>query len=141
MDDFSNKEGTVTFLPENLNRCPVVMRGLTSDEVIATFVIGIVVGLVAGVITFFIFGKPALIPTVMFVITGFILMFTASLLRRLKRNKPDTWFYRKVQWVIQYKLGFRFGKPLITRSGHWTIRRSEPSRIKLLQKISEQTNE
>lgn len=93
--DFYNHEGTVTFIPERLNKFPVVLRGLTSDELIVTFVAGLIVGTVIGIMVFIIVGKAFLIPTSMMLVTAIALWITSTTLRRAKRNKPDTWFYRK----------------------------------------------
>lgn len=134
--DFYNQEGTVTFLPERLNKFPVVLRGLTSDELIVTFVAGLIVGAVIGIVVFVIVGKAFLIPTSMMLVTAIALWITSTTLRRAKRNKPDTWFYRKIQWAAQFNWGYKLGKALIIRSGHWSIRRTEPFREKLLNKLN-----
>lgn len=142
--EFFNKEGTVLFIPERLNKFPVVLRGLTSDEVIVTFVSGLVIGLILGIIVFVMVGKAYLIPLSMIAVTAVSLGLTSSILRRAKRNKPDTWFYRKIQWTAQFNWGYQLGRALIIRSGIWTIRRTEPFRQKLLVKVNalgEETNE
>ena len=137
MESFYNQEGTVTFLPERLNKFPVVLRGLTSDELIATFIAGLIIGAVIGVVIFVVVGKAYLIPSAMIAFTGVALFVTSTTLRRAKRNKPDTWFYRKIQWVAQFGWNFKLGKALIIRSGYWSIRRTNPFRALLLTQLQQ----
>lgn len=37
-------DGTLTFLPERLNRDPAVLRGLTNDEMWVALIVGAVLG-------------------------------------------------------------------------------------------------
>lgn len=135
-ENLYNEEGTVIFLPERLNKFPVVLRGLTSDELIGTFITGIIVGAIIGTTIFMLTGKAYLIPLSMMFVTGIALFVISSTLRRAKRNKPDTWFYRTVQWRAQFKWGYKLGRSLIIRSGYWTIRRTESFREKLLNQLT-----
>lgn len=50
MSDTPNSlpDGTLTFLPERLNRDPAVLRGLTNDEMWAALIVGAVLGLNLG---------------------------------------------------------------------------------------------
>ncbi len=41
-------DGTLTFLPERLNRAPAVLRGLTNDEMWVALIVGAVLGLILG---------------------------------------------------------------------------------------------
>ena len=41
-------DGTLTFLPERLNRDPAVLRGLTNDEMWVALIVGAVLGVVLG---------------------------------------------------------------------------------------------
>ncbi|WP_122859451.1 DUF3487 family protein, partial [Pseudomonas viridiflava] len=47
-------------------------------------------------------------------------------LRRLKRGRPETWIYRKLQLQISTLGPTSFNNAnLVIRSGNWTCRRSE----------------
>lgn len=131
-----NNEETITFLPERLNRPPVVFRGLTNDELIGSFFIGMIIGLIVGIIVYLVVGNVALIPTMLIVGTAITVILTSSILRKAKRNKPDTWFYRKVQYSLQNQ-GLSLGRPLILRSGCWSVRREQLFRHKLLKEQKE----
>jgi len=143
MDDLeTTPEGTVLFVPERLNRDPVVVRGLTSGEVFLAATAGAAFGLVLGLVLWPLTGQIALLPTSMMAIGPFAsLFFGGALLRRLKRGKPDTWVYRLLNFRLQQRFGLSFGQKLTTRSGHWTIRRSErywPKRLALTSQPDEQ---
>jgi conjugative transfer region protein (TIGR03750 family) len=121
------RDGTVTFLPHRLNRQPVIVRGLTADELWITVGLSATGGLVLGVPLAWLTRSIALAPTM---IVGGIaagVFFGGGLLRRRKRGRPDTWLYRQIQWwirrrypVLSHILG---GRDLINRSGFWTTRR------------------
>lgn len=133
------EEGTVLFVPERLNRDPVVVRGLTSDEVFGAGLLGGVLGLFVGITLWVVTGQLALIPTAMLLLGPFlILFFGGAILRRAKRGKPETWLYRKVQWQLATRFGLNVGQSLITRSGHWTIWRRDRFRDRLLKQQQQQ---
>lgn len=121
------RDGLVTFLPHRLNRQPVVVRGLTADELwfcaglsaAAGFALGLPLALVARSI--------AVIPTLIVVSIAMGIFVGGGFLRRQKRGRPDTWLHRQLQWwlalrypVLAQHLG---GHHLITRSGYWSPRR------------------
>lgn len=56
-------DGTVSFLPNRLNRHPVVVRGLTADELWICSGLSAVVGLAAGIALAFAFSTIAMVPT------------------------------------------------------------------------------
>ena len=121
------RDALVTFLPHRLNRQPVVVRGLTADELWICAALSAAVGFVAGVPLAWLTRSIAMVPTV--VVAGVALGVFAGggFLRRQKRGRPDTWLYRQLQWRLALRhpvLAPWFGgHRLITRSGHWTTRR------------------
>ena len=125
------RDGLVTFLPHRLNRHPVVVRGLTADELWVCAGLSAAAGLVAGVPLAWLTHSIAMVPTLIVVGVGIGVFVGGGALRRLKRNRPDTWLYRQLQW----RLALRYralaahvgGGQLITRSGWWTTRRQRPS--------------
>jgi len=143
MDDLeSTPEGTLVFVPERLNRDPIVVRGLTSNEVLLAAFVGAVLGIPIGLVLWLVTGEIALLPTCLFLVGPFItLFFGGAALRRLKRGKPDTWVYRLLHFRLQQRFGLSFAAKLMTRSGYWTIRRSErywPKRLALMSPYDQQ---
>ncbi|CAM5209125.1 MULTISPECIES: TIGR03750 family conjugal transfer protein [Alcaligenaceae] len=123
-------DGTVTFLPHRLNRHPVVVRGLTADELWICCGLSGGVGLLVGAPLSWMFRTIALAPT--FIVLGVALgvFVGGGILRRLKRGRPDTWLYRQLQWRIATGhprlAGWVRGQALISRSGCWATRRLMP---------------
>ena len=121
-------DGTVTFLPHRLNRHPVVVRGLTADELWICCGLSGAAGLLVGAPLSWVFRTIAIAPT--FVVLGVALgvFIGGGILRRLKRGRPDTWLYRQLQWRIATRhplmAGWVGGHVLIPRSGFWSTRRS-----------------
>jgi len=139
MDDLeTTHEDTVVFVPERLNRDPIVVRGLTSDEVLLAAGMGAALGIPMGLVLWLSTGEIALLPTCLFLLGPFVtLFFGGAGLRRLKRGKPDTWVYRLLHFKLMRRFGLTFGQALTTRSGHWTIRRTERYWPKRLARISQ----
>ncbi|HFQ7573458.1 TIGR03750 family conjugal transfer protein [Pseudomonas aeruginosa] len=122
-------DGTVVFLPHRLNRQPVVVRGLTADELWICCGLSGSFGLLLGTPLSLLFSTIALAPT--FIVLGIALgiFVGGGILRRQKRGRPDTWLYRQLQWQLATwpLLGaWTGGNMLIARSGYWTTRRSLP---------------
>jgi conjugative transfer region protein (TIGR03750 family) len=124
---------TVNFLPHRLNRQPVVVRGLTANELWITMALSAVVGALIGMVLAIALGKVSVAPTVMALAVVAGVFLGGGLLRRLKRGRPDTWVYRQLQWWICCRLpllaGFVGANALIHRSGHWTTRRLKSVRL------------
>ncbi|WP_246771855.1 DUF3487 family protein, partial [Pseudomonas syringae] len=54
------------------------------------------------------------------------LLIASRVLRRLKRGRPETWLYRRLQLQTAMLGPTSFNKAnLVLRSGNWTCRRSE----------------
>jgi conjugative transfer region protein (TIGR03750 family) len=125
-----HEDGTVSFLPHRLNRQPVVVRGLTADELWICVGLSALAGLLLGIPLTWLASTLALMPTVIVAAVAFGVFVGGSALRRRKRGRPDTWLYRQLQWHIA--LGHPLlspwigGDSLVTRSGHWTTRRGRP---------------
>lgn len=124
-------DGLVTFLPHRLNRHPVVVRGLTADELWVCAGLSAVAGFLAGLLLAWLTHSIAMVPTLIVVGIGIGVFAGGGLLRRQKRGRPDAWLYRQLEWRLALRfpalaadLGRRKGGPqLITRSGCWTTRR------------------
>jgi len=120
-------DGTVNFLPHRLNRQPVVVRGLTADELWITTGVSGMAGLMAGIPLSMLTGQIGMAPTSILVCIALGIFVGGGMLRRYKRGRPDTWLPRQIQWQIRQRypilsdmLG---GTHLIARSGDWTTRR------------------
>lgn len=126
-------DGLVTFLPHRLNRHPVVVRGLTADELWVCAGLSAAAGFVAGVPLAWLTHSIATVPTLVVVGIGVGVFVGGGLLRRNKRGRPDIWLYRQIQW----RLALRYpalsahigGGQLITRSGLWSTRRLQSVNI------------
>jgi conjugative transfer region protein (TIGR03750 family) len=123
----ARRESTVSFLPHRLNRQPVIVRGLTADELWFSVGASALVGLALGVVLAVWFGSLALAPTCVVVCVAAGLFLGGGLLRRHKRGRPDTWLHRHIQWWTRQHAPFACalleGRELIVRSGYWSTRR------------------
>ncbi len=116
-------DGTLAFLPERLNRDPAVLRGLTNNEMWLALGTGAVIGLVLGVPLAIAVSSIAVAPTSMIGGMAVVLFASGTLLRRAKRARPETWLYRKLEWILADRWHLGRGS-LIFHSGAWTVRRS-----------------
>ncbi len=123
-------DGTVAFLPHRLNRHPVVVRGLTADELWICSGLSALAGLLAGIPLAWLFSTFALAPSCVVLGIACGVFVGGSVLRRQKRGRPDTWLYRQLQWRIASRhpclSGWVGGRHLIIRSGVWSNRRVVP---------------
>ena len=118
----------VTFLPHRLNRQPVVVRGLTADELWICAGLSAAAGFALGLPLAWLTHSIAMVPTLIVAGIALGVFVGGSFLRAQKRGRPDTWLYRQLQW----RLALRYpalaallgGQRLITRSGYWTTRRN-----------------
>lgn len=121
------RDALVTFLPHRLNRQPVVVRGLTADELWICTGLSAAAGLVLGLLLAGMVSSIAMVPTMIVAGIALGVFVGGGFLRKQKRGRPDTWLYRQLQW----RLALRYpaladhlgGRGLITRSGWWTTRR------------------
>ncbi|HBP6530097.1 TIGR03750 family conjugal transfer protein [Pseudomonas aeruginosa] len=121
-------DGTVLFLPHRLNRHPVVVRGLTANELWVCAGLSGLLGLASGMALAVMLATIAIVPTVILLAVSAGIFIGGGALRRLKRGRPETWLYRQLQWWIALNLPplvpFTDGLQLVTRSGYWSTRRS-----------------
>lgn len=95
-------EHTIRFVPTRLNAAPVVFRGMTEREIFIVAVFGLVLGVPLGLLLAVTFSQIAFVPTLMFVTTFATLMLGGKALRRLRRGRPETWLYRRMQWAAAH---------------------------------------
>lgn len=128
MDSTVRQDQTLTFLPHRLNRQPVVVRGLTADELWACTGLSAVLGLLMGMPLAWLSRSLAVAPTLVLIAVAGGVFFGGGLLRRQKRGRPDTWLYRQLQWTLCQRFPslarYLGGAGLILHSGAWGIRRS-----------------
>ncbi|MFW7269228.1 TIGR03750 family conjugal transfer protein [Gluconacetobacter sp. Hr-1-5] len=121
------QNGLVTFLPHRLNRQPVVVRGLTADELWICAGLSGVAGLLLGIPLAGVTHSIAMIPTMAVLGITAGIFAGGGFLRRQKRGRPDTWLHRQIQWWLAVRhpsLGAVLGtRALITRTGSWSTRR------------------
>lgn len=126
----SRSDGTVAFLPHRLNRQPVVVRGLTADELWICTGLSVAAGLLVGIPLALALSTIALVPTLVVVGIALGVFVGGAVMRRQKRNRPETWLYRQVQWWVSRQLPalapWVGGQALVMRSGWWSVRRSRP---------------
>jgi len=128
----ARRESTVTFLPHRLNRQPVIVRGLTADELWITVGLSAVCGLLMGVPLAFLVRSVAVAPTCVVLAVAAGVAGGGSILRRCKRGRPEVWLYRQMQWWVarhaSWLSPYVGGGELITRSGFWATRRERDAR-------------
>lgn len=121
-------DGTLRFLPTRLNRQPVIVLGLTADEMWITVALSAALGIAIGVAAAVLFESIALGPTMMMLCIALGLFIGGQLLRRHKRGKPETWLYRHLEWSIAKRFplltAWTGGADIVVRSGFWSTRRS-----------------
>ncbi|HAT6801810.1 TPA: TIGR03750 family conjugal transfer protein [Citrobacter freundii] len=116
---------TIEFLPDRLNREPVVFRGMTTTELFIALGGGLLCGLVCGIFPAMVLGIWALVPTGALIGAALAVLVGGKWLARLKRGRPDTWLYRAMGAQLALH---GFGDPkLVQKSATWVIRRSDKS--------------
>jgi conjugative transfer region protein (TIGR03750 family) len=123
-----SRRDTVMFLPHRLNRQPVIVRGLTADELWIIVALSGAWGLLLGIAFAALTRSIAMAPTVVVACIAAGIFVGGAVLRRHKRGRPETWLYRQLQWWACRRvppLATHLGAgELITRSGGWTTRRT-----------------
>ena len=126
------QDALVRFLPHRLNRQPVVVRGLTADELWICAGLSAAAGLALGLPLAWLTRSIAMVPTLIVASIALGVFAGGGFLRRQKRGRPETWLYRQLQWrlALRYPALGRLlgGRALITRSGYWTTRRQARAR-------------
>ncbi|QXI31509.1 TIGR03750 family conjugal transfer protein [Pseudomonas vanderleydeniana] len=121
-------DGTIRFLPSRLNHQPVIVLGLTADEMWITVIVAALFGAGLGVTAAIVLQSIAWVPSAIVLCIGLGLLVGGRLLRRHKRGKPQTWLYRYLQcWLASHWPTSRAwvgAGDLITRTGLWSTRRS-----------------
>jgi conjugative transfer region protein (TIGR03750 family) len=124
----ARRDTIVTFLPHRLNRQPVIVMGLTADELWITVGVSAACGGVLGIAVAALTRSIAMVPTLMVLSIAVGVSVGGGILRRHKRGRPDTWLYRQIQWRVCLRLpalsAYLGIGDLITRSGCWTTRRA-----------------
>lgn len=114
---------TITFLPDRLNAEPVVFKGFTTPELLATAGLSLLGGLVVAIPFAPMLGWLAF-PTVSLLMPLCTVFFGGKLLARFKRGKPENYLYRCVElWLSRQRIG---NPQLIHHSRNWAVRRSMP---------------
>lgn len=129
MEPSNRQDQTLSFLPHRLNRQPVIVRGLTADELWACVGLSALLGLLMGLPLAWLSRSVAMAPTAVLIVVAAGVFFGGTLLRRQKRGRPDAWLYRRLQWLLCQRLpalaGHFGGEALILHSGACGIRRSQ----------------
>jgi conjugative transfer region protein (TIGR03750 family) len=113
---------TITFLPDRLNREPIVWHGLTTSELLLALVCGLCGGATTGVLLALAFGSWPLIPGSALAGAGLLVQGSGRILARIKRSKPDSWLYQALfAWLERHRL---LRPQLIQHSTVWVVRRS-----------------
>lgn len=108
-------ESTIQFVPTRLNASPVVYRGMTGRELGLMAISGLVLGIAPGLACFLVFSISTVIAmaaTFMAIGAGLAVWFGGGLIRRLRRGRPETWLYRRIQWGLAQR-GFNRGQLLV----------------------------
>jgi conjugative transfer region protein (TIGR03750 family) len=131
-EEYLLEDGTVNFLPNRLNRQPVIVRGLTADELWLTVAITGLLGLGLGIVVALLTGQIGMAPTTVLVSIAAGVFIGGSLLRRKKRGRPDTWLYRQMQWQLKQRMPMlgklTGGQTLITLTSSWEVKREQLAR-------------
>lgn len=117
----AERNETILLIPSLINKSPVVYRQMTVSELFIVISIGATAGLLLGLMVFVALQLSAIL-ILIFVLLGCVagVYLGGAYLSRLKRNKPDTWLER----YIDFKLS---SAKFITRDQIWSIKRSARS--------------
>lgn len=117
---------TIAFIPRRLNEPPVVFRGMTGREVVIMSCLGFSAGVPVGVISAFVMGAFAMVPTVAFLAAGLFVWFGGTVMRRVRRGRSTVWFYRHLQWKLAVMgLPIGEGRSLIVHTRQYQVRKDK----------------
>jgi len=113
---------TITFLPDRLNREPVVWRGLTTSELFLALFTGLLGGAAPGTVMALLSGHWPVIPVSALAGAAVMIQGGGYIMAHIKRGKPDNWLYQSLfAWLERHHLR----RPrLIQHSAVWVLRRS-----------------
>lgn len=121
----------ITFIPDRLNRPPVIWRGFTVAELGLSALLGALSGLGLSFLIVLLTGLGFVIIPVMTVLMPLpVVWFTGSVLARIKRNKPDSFVAQRTGLAMARLLAFDGTVArhqtyyFIQGTQHWEIRRS-----------------
>lgn len=112
---------TIAFVPTRLNKAPIVFRGMTGREVGLVSISGLLAGIAPGIIGWWVVGTVAMLPTVMVLVAGVVIGFGGTVMRRLRRGRPESWLYRRLQWIAAHR-GFNSAGLIIQTATYRTRR-------------------
>ncbi|EDP9846220.1 TIGR03750 family conjugal transfer protein [Salmonella enterica subsp. enterica serovar Arechavaleta] len=113
---------TIPFLPDRLNREPVVWRGLTTSELFLVLALGLGVGCAFGIVLALITHYWPLIPRFSAGRCGVVHSGCGRVLARAKRGKPDSWLPQAIlAWLEHHHIR---DAQLVQHSTLWVVRRS-----------------
>lgn len=113
-----SSQTTITFIPDRLNRRPIVTKGMTMSELVLAIITGAGIGAVMGVLVMLITGLDWYsIPAGMLIFGWFATKVGGFYISRLKRGKPDTWLDRFVDFKLH-------PSKFITTDTIWSIKRT-----------------
>ena len=110
---------TIPFLPDRLNREPMVWRGLTTSELFLALALGLGGGCAFGIMLALITHYWPLIPGSALAL---LIQGGGRILASTKRGKPDSWLPQAIlAWLERHHLR---GALLVQHSAVWVVRRS-----------------
>lgn len=95
-------QNTIEFVPNRLNMAPIVFRGMTGREVMLVGTLSAAIGIGPGLIGWLVWGYFAMVPTAMAVTAGSVVWWGGLIMRRLRRGRPESWLYRRIQWLLAH---------------------------------------
>ena|ERR1022692_2032851 len=114
---------SIDFLPDRLNREPVIYKGLTNSELFSLVKIGALVWFPLSLFLFWLFGKTILGLGAGMALTFGTVVIGALYLQKKKRGKPDGWYDRHLKIQFQDRGLTSYGFTRYT--GRWDIRRKQ----------------
>lgn len=124
-------EKEIDFLPNRLNRQPVIFRGMTNAELFTLAGLGLLIGFGIGILAAIMFGDWIWIPTIMLLMPLITVMLGGKSITRLKRGKPETWLLRYLDWTkAKWITNAYYIDPKVATAWFWSLRRNRSFRGK-----------